>query len=74
MLIDMLMDYLLVFLNILFIGICIDIYIRVFIKNRKLLKEVWIMLLKILFHLFMIFLTGGFWLLVLLVALIVKYL
>ena len=32
------------------------------------------MLLKILFHLFMIFITGGLWLLVLLVALIVKYL
>ena len=32
------------------------------------------MLLKVLFHLFMIFITGGFWLLVLLVALIVKYL
>ena len=32
------------------------------------------MLLKILFHLFMVFITGGLWLLVLLVALIVKYL
>lgn len=31
-------------------------------------------MLKILFHLFMVLITGGFWLLVLLVALIVKYL
>ena len=31
-------------------------------------------MLKVLFHLFMIFITGGLWLLVLLVALIVKYL
>ena len=31
-------------------------------------------MLKILFHLFMVFITGGLWLLVLLVALIVKYL
>lgn len=31
-------------------------------------------MLKVLFHLFMVFITGGLWLLVLLVALIVKYL
>ena len=29
---------------------------------------------KVLFNLFMVFITGGLWLLVLLVALIVKYL
>ena len=31
-------------------------------------------MLKVLFHVFMTVITGGFWLLVLLVALIVKYL
>lgn len=31
-------------------------------------------MLRVLFHLFMVFITGGLWLLVLLVALIVKYL
>ena len=31
-------------------------------------------MLKVLFHLFMIFITGGLWFFVLLVALIVKYL